>query len=153
MSRYKVSETAFISAPAARIYTIIADYNKHHPRIVPPEYFKKLEVEEGGVGAGTRTLIEMQVLGTRRQFHHVVSEPEPGRVLVEAEPDGSNATTFRVEPSGDAGTNLTISTELVSRSGLTGIIERALTSMMLRRIYRKELGLIAQYSANKDVVI
>jgi hypothetical protein len=45
-----VSVSAIIHAPAARVYDILADYRQHHPRIVPPEYFRKIEVVEGGVG-------------------------------------------------------------------------------------------------------
>jgi hypothetical protein len=41
--------SAIIHAPAARVYGIIADYRVHHPRIVPPEYFRTVEVEAGGV--------------------------------------------------------------------------------------------------------
>ncbi len=69
-----------IHAPAQRVYAIIADYRVHHPRIVPPEYFRKVEVE----------------------FH--------------------------------------------VRSGPFGAIERAVTAAMLRRIYRKELARLEQYT-------
>ena len=39
------SGSAMIHAPAARVYGISADYRVHHPRIVPPEYFRQVEVE------------------------------------------------------------------------------------------------------------
>jgi len=44
-----VSATTIIHAAAAHVYGIIADYRVHHPRIVPPEYFRKIEVEAGGL--------------------------------------------------------------------------------------------------------
>jgi hypothetical protein len=141
----RVSESAVIQAPPARVYNILADYHQHHPRIVPPQYFKKIEVLQGGVGAGTRTRIEMRVLGVTRVFEHVVSEPEPGRVLVESEPDGSTATTFTVDPAGAAATHLTISTELKGRGGIAGAIERWLSARVLPGIYRAELARIAEY--------
>jgi hypothetical protein len=52
---YRVSAAARVDAPPAAVYGIIADYRRHHPHIVPPEYFARLDVLEGGVGAGTRT--------------------------------------------------------------------------------------------------
>jgi uncharacterized protein YndB with AHSA1/START domain len=141
----RVSESAIIPAPPQRVYRVLADYHQHHPRIVPPKYFKKLEVLQGGTGAGTRTRITMRVLGATRVFEHVVSEPEPGRVLVEAEPDGSNPTTFTVDPAGDAATRLTISTELKGRPGVAAAIERWLSARVLPGIYRAELARIAAY--------
>jgi hypothetical protein len=148
--RYRVSESETIAAPPARVYAVIADYRQHHPRIVPPEYFHKLEVLAGGVGAGTRTRFEMSVLGRTRVFEHVVSEPEPGRVLVEADEDGSNATTFTVDPAG-SGTRLTIATELDSRAGATGYLERLVSSMFLRKVYRRELARIGTYVATARI--
>ena len=145
--RYQVSRSETIQAPAARIYGVIADYRHHHQQIVPREYFRKVEVLAGGVGAGTRTRVEMRVLGSTRVFEHVISEPEPGRVLVEADPDGSNATTFTVEPVGGEAARVTIATELVGRPGIVGVLERVVSTSMLRRIYRKELGCLARYMA------
>ena len=69
-----------IQTPAARVYSVIADYNQHHPRVVPPQYFKGLQVDEGGIGAGTRITVTMRVMGKTQTFQHSVSEPEPGRV-------------------------------------------------------------------------
>jgi hypothetical protein len=68
----------------------------------------------------------------------------PARVLVESDPDGSNATTFAIDP-GDGGgsTHLTITTEIVARPGVLRFVERLLTSMTLRRVYRKELARLA----------
>jgi hypothetical protein len=144
----RASASSRIDAPAARVYSIIADYNQHHPRIVPPEYFKSLEVEEGGVGAGTRIHVTMRVMGQTISFRHIVSEPEPGRVLIESDADGNSATSFTVDPiDSGAATMLTISTEFATRRrGVMGKIERFLTVRTLQGIYKKELSLIAKYS-------
>jgi hypothetical protein len=144
--RYEVGVSGKVAAPAARVYTVIADYRQHHPHIIPPEYFRRLDVLAGGVGAGTRTRVEMRILGAAREFEQVVTEPEPGRVLREANSDGS-VTTFTVEDGGDGETQVTISTELPRRPGLAGALERPLTSMVLRRIYRKEIARLAEYVA------
>jgi hypothetical protein len=124
---------------------VLADYHKHHPRIVPPKYFRRIDVLQGGTGAGTRTRIEMRVLGVTKVFEHIVSEPEPGRVLVESDTDGSTVTTFTVDAAGDGLTHLTIATDLRTRGGIAGAIERFVSSLVLPRIYRAELARIAEY--------
>ena len=147
MSQYKVVVAGIIPSSPSKVYRILSDYRQHHSRIIPPEYFRSFQVIEGGIGAGTRTRFEVHVLGQVREVEHLISEPEPGRVLMESEPDGSFKTRFRVEPlEGGAATRLTIESEISSRPGLQGALEKWMTSMMLRRIYRKELARIAAYA-------
>jgi hypothetical protein len=147
MKTFRVTASGQVGAPAPRVYGIIADYRRHHPNIVPPEYFTRLDVLEGGVGAGTRTKIEMQVLGKKQVFEQVVTEPEPGRVLRESNTDGSAVTLFTVEPSGHASSHVTIATDVTQRGGLQGIAERLVVSLLLPRIYRKEIERLAAYAA------
>lgn len=139
-----------IAAHPTQVYAVIADYRLHHPRIVPPEYFPTLEVLEGGVGAGTRTRVEMRVLGTTRVFEQVITEPEPGRILLESDSDGLSTTRFTVD-EGDTSqsTHVTITTELLARPGISGLLERLFTSVMLRRIYEMELARLAEYVAQQ----
>jgi uncharacterized protein YndB with AHSA1/START domain len=151
-SRYRVSRSRTIESPASRVYRVIADYRRHHPHIVPPEYFPTLEVTAGGLGAGTRTRVEMRVLGSTRTFEQVVTEPEPGRVILETDADGRSATTFTVDDGAKSGsTHVTITTELNARPGLAGYIERLVTTAMLGRVYDKELARLADYAARPDV--
>lgn len=141
--------SAMIHATAARVYGIIADYCVHHPRIVPPEYFRKVEVEAGGVGAGTRIRVETRVLGRTQQFVHHIREPEPGRVLEEVDASGFSTTRFTVEPAEQgASSSVTIETTFRVRAGPLGAIERTVTAAMLRRIYRKELARLERYASN-----
>ena len=150
MGRYRVSRSARINARAAQVYSAIADYRQQHPHIVPPEFFPRLEVLEGGVGAGTRTRVEMRVLGTTRVFEQVVTEPEPGRVLVESNQDGSGVSTFTVDSAdGGESADVTITTEIEARPVITGLVERLVTSVMLPRIYRRELAQLAAYVARR----
>jgi len=75
-----------------------------------------------------------------------ITEPEPGRVLVETglEPN-SPVTTFRVDPGPAAGqSQVTFRTELSARSGVLGAIERFLMSRYLLPIYRRELSMLAE---------
>ncbi len=135
---YTVSRTERISAPANRIYDIIRDYHHGHPSILPKQ-FSNLRVVEGGVGAGTKIAFDVTVLGQTQHFIAVVTEPEPGRVLVEKnlEPTES-VTTFIVEPA-DQGAEVTIQTELAQRPGLAGRLERYMTARVLQSIYLAEL--------------
>ena len=149
--QYRVSVSRRVAAPPVQVYSVIADYKQHHPHIVPPEYFRRLDVLEGGVGAGTRTQIEMRVLGVTRVFEQVVTEPQPGRVLMETNQDGSAVTTFTVQPAGTyAATQLTITTDITARPGFAGFVERLFTSAMLRRIYQKEFARLAEYLDNRS---
>ena len=144
--QYRVSVSGRVAAPPVQVYAVIADYKEHHPHIVPPEYFRRLDVLEGGIGAGTRTQIEMRVLGVTKVFDQVITEPQPGRVLVETNQDGSAVTTFTVQPAGTyAATQLTITTDFTARPGVAGFVERLLTSAMLPRIYRREFARLVEY--------
>jgi hypothetical protein len=143
--RHTVSASAVIPARRERIYSLIANYTDGHPRILPKQ-FTSLVVEEGGVGAGTVIRFQMRLLGRKQTFRAAISEPEPGRVLVETYLDANEAvTTFSVKPGGaPADSHVTISTELPVRSGFLGKIERAMTTLLLRPIYVTELENLAR---------
>lgn len=140
-----VSASRSIGAPAARVYALLADYRAGHPRILPPRYFGPLEVLAGGVGAGTEIRFQMRAMGTRQTLQATISEPEPGRVLVETYPDTGAVTTFTVESEEPAErTRVTIATALPARPGLWGLLERWLGARYLRRVYDEELHLLAR---------
>lgn len=148
MSRLSVSSSARIAAPAARAYSIIADYKVGHPRIVPPRWFGPIEVERGGVGAGTAIRFTMTMFGRTKTLKAEVAEPEPGRLLTEHYAESDTTTSFRVEaerPTGEArdaaaaACVVTIATEFPRKSGVAGRLEAWLAGRLLRRIYREEL--------------
>ena len=114
---FTVKASANVCAPADIVYGIIADYRDGHPHILPREYFDWLEVEQGGLGEGTVIRFQMRVLGQTRVLRAAITEPDPGRVLVETDmgEDGP-VTTFTVEPEGSS-TQVTFSTELTSTGG------------------------------------
>jgi Polyketide cyclase / dehydrase and lipid transport len=151
MSGYRVTSRRKIDAGAGRAYAAIADYREQHPHFLPPQYFPRLEVLEGGLGAGTRTRVQMKLLGSKRVFEQVVTEPEPGRVIMESNQDGSGVTTFTVEQvDGGEATEVTIATDLTSRPGLAGYVERVVLRWMLPRIYRKELTQLSEYLRRRE---
>jgi polyketide cyclase/dehydrase/lipid transport protein len=147
MKPYRASASTIVEAPAELVYRTLADYREGHPSILPKSYFISLEVEQGGFGAGTIINFQMRVLGKTQTFRAAITEPEPGRVLVERNlGEGVVVTTFIVEPRNDGTrTEVTIDTEGVTRgSGPLGSVERLLTTMFLRRIYKEELKQLAR---------
>lgn len=143
--KHTVSASAIIPARRERLYSLIANYHDGHPRILPKQ-FKGLVVEQGGIGAGTIIRFQMSVFGKKQTFRAAITEPEPGRVLVETDLDSNGAvTTFTITPgSAPADSRVTISTELPVRSGFLGKIERTLTTLLLRPIYAQELANLAR---------
>jgi Polyketide cyclase / dehydrase and lipid transport len=137
-TRYRVVSSARVGAPADRVYRILSDYRNGHPNILPAA-FSNFVVEAGGVGAGTLTRFDVRAFGRTQSFRHEVLEPEPGRVLVERDRDLDSRTTFTVEPA-EAESIVTISSELRSRPGLGGRIERWLSRRFLTGLYREELA-------------
>ena len=143
MCSFTVSATGRVRAPARRVYDLIADYRFGHKRIIPPQYFTGLDVEQGGVGAGTVIRVRMRMLGAERTYRATVTEPEPGRVITETDLQTGLATSFTVDPQG-ASTDVTIATVVPDRPGLRGMIERWAVRRMLPQIFREELQLIAK---------
>jgi len=148
MATQKFSVSKLIHSPAQVIYSIIADYINGHPMILPKPPFVSLKVEKGGTGAGTEIIVKMEMFGKIQSFRAVVSEPNPGQVLVETT-DTGYITTFTVEQR-DNGINsyVTFTTEFAENSGLMKKIEFWLTSKLLLPVYKKELEKLAEVAAS-----
>lgn len=145
MGRICARAIGVLDACPEEVYATIADYHNGHPRILPKENLYDLQVEQGGQGAGTIIHFKSRVLGMEQSFHHRVSEPEPGRVLVEQDIEtGQNlATTFTVIPLEEGKkSQVEICTTLNASPGLKGFIERLVVSLVNPSIYRKELKLL-----------
>ena len=142
--------TKIINAPAETIYNIIADFRNQHGHILPKQYFQALEVEEGGFGAGTITRFRMRLLGQTKHFRTLITEPEPGRVLIETDIQSGTPTTFTVSPLEDEnGTRVEISTELRSENA----VENFIGKFMLQRVYRAELDLLARQAEKQAQLV
>jgi hypothetical protein len=149
MATLVVSESRRIPAPPREVYAIIADYTEGHPHIMPSAYFRNIEVEKGGIGAGTRIRFDVTALGTTRTIHADIEEPSPGRILVERDVEGRSVTTFKVIPAREGReSDVTIMTELKMRGGILGIVERVASKAFLERVYREELARLAAYAAS-----
>lgn len=153
MKPYRATASALIDAPPKIVYDILADYRGGHPLILPKNYFVSLDVEKGGVGAGTIISFQMRIFGKMQTFRAAITEPEPGRVLAESDLDGPASTTSFVVDARDQNKSceVTIATErMTERSGLLGVLERFLAISFLQRIYRAELRLLSELAVGNS---
>jgi hypothetical protein len=143
--KHVISATAIIPARRERVYSLLANYRDGHPRILPKQ-FSELVVEEGGIGSGTVIRFQMNLLGKKQNFRAAITEPEPGRMLVETYLDPAGAITrFTVDQgTAPADSKVTISTELPAKDGILGLIDKAFATLLLRPIYREELENLAR---------
>lgn len=151
MSKNAVSATATIPAPAEKVFAVIADYERHHPRILPEAYFYGLEVLDGGVGAGTRIRVIANVMGSEQELEMSVSEPQPGNVLTETNADSGYKTTFAVLPKEADACEVTITTQWRASPGLRGLLERFFLPRYVRGMLDSELEQLAEYVAQAAV--
>jgi hypothetical protein len=144
MAHYNVSASALIPANLETVYALIADYKNGHTRIIPKPYFLSLNVEKGGYGEGTIIDFQMKLMGQIQSFHSVITEPTPGRILVETDQNTGAATTFSLEPRKDGKQSfVTITTALPVADGITGQIRGWFIARLLRPVYVQELQQLA----------
>lgn len=140
MAMHEIVATKIIQAAPEKINAIISDYHTGHPRILPKPYFVSLEVEQGGIVAGTVVNYQMKLMGRLQAFQAEVTEPEPGRVLVETEVTTGAITKFTVENhTGEEEALVSIATVTDIPDGILGVIEGWFTTRLLCPVYEKEL--------------
>jgi hypothetical protein len=140
-----IEETQVIDAAPADVLNVFRDYRVAHPAILPKPYFGDLVIEEGGYGAGTLVRFPVRAFGVETLYHTRITEPEPGRVLVETDLNTHTETRFIVDPAPNGAARVTLSTEFMPSAGLKGLVERLLTPSFLRKLYRLELQNVADY--------
>jgi hypothetical protein len=144
MAEIRVSAEGIVHAPAEEVYRYIADYRTHHWRFLPPA-FSDWQVEEGGVGEGTVVRFRITAGGRSRQYRSRITEPEPGRVLVEADTTSTAVTTFTVRPEGNT-SRVGIHTSWQGAGGIGGFFERLFAPRVLRSMYADELARLDRYA-------
>ena len=139
----RFSAQRLIDAPADVLYHCIADYVEHHrPDGFLPPAFSDLEILRGGVGAGTEVRWVINAGGRRRTVTATVTEPVPGRRLVET---GSGIeTTFMVEPT-IRGTWVRFDTT-IDDGGLQGVLTRLFAARLFGPVYEDELRRLEGYA-------
>ena len=152
MTPFEVSASALIHAAPEHVYALVADYRDGHTRIIPRPPFVSLEVEEGGTGSGTVIRVGIRMLGKVVHYRAVVTEPEPGRVLLETNDNGYE-TSFTVEPRADGRqAHVTIATRMPWRRGPVGALERWLMPRLLRPMFIRELALLDEVASGRSRV-
>jgi len=146
MAKVVASAERDIDAPADEVYGYLADMHQHQ-RFLPPA-FSDFQVEQGGVGAGTITRFKITAGGRTRSYHMQVSEPVPGRTLVETDADSSLVTTFTVTPR-DGKSLVNITTSWDGAQGIGGFFERTFAPRAVRRLYLDELDRLNTYAAEQ----
>lgn len=149
MSKIRAAESMVIDAKPEEVYALLADYRGGHPQVLPKRYFKSLEIESGGQGAGTVFRSRVRAGGAEREYHMRVTEPAPG-VLVETDIVTNLFTTFTVTPVQDGRqANLEIATEWTT-PGIRGFFERLLSPSVMQRMFREELHQLADVLRSKQ---
>ncbi len=132
-----------MNVPAQVAYHCLADYREHHrPDGFLPPAFSAFAVHRGGVGAGTEASWTVDLGGQSRRMSATITEPEPGRRLVET--GEGVVTTFTVAPTGD-GCVVRFDT-VFDEPGLGGIVLRLFIKRMLGPLYADELERLDAYA-------
>jgi hypothetical protein len=140
-SRFAAERRMDVPAPVA--YHCLADYRTHHrPDGFLPPAFSAFEVTRGGLGAGTEASWTVDLGGRTRRMSATVTEPEPGRRLVET--GGGVTTTFTVAPSGE-GCVVRFDT-VFDEPGLSGLLLRLAIGRLLGPLYADELERLDAYA-------
>jgi hypothetical protein len=138
-----ISAEGSLDAPAEVVYHCLADYREHHrPGGFLPPQFVDFQIQRGGVGAGTVISFATTLGGRKQRVTQHVSEPEPGRVLVESG-DGV-MTTFTVEPEG-AGCRVRFDS-VFEASGIQGLLLRLFAARLLRPVYAEEIQRLERHA-------
>ena len=148
MTQIRIVADGMVDAPAVRVYGILADYERHHPKILPPA-FTDFAVEEGGVGEGTVMHFTMKAGGRARTFHQRVTEPDRGHILQESGTQSSEVTRFTVTPDGER-SRVRIETTWEGAGGIAGFFERTFAPRLLRSVYLDELARLNRYATEND---
>lgn len=146
MSTVRAEQTAIIDARPETVYNIIADYEVGHRAILPQPYFEEMTIVKGGRGAGTELRLRIVAFGQTYHYHQIVSEPEPGRVILEKDLDSEQSTRFIIDPvNGGEKTRITIASEFPAQPGFAGIIQRLVQIPFSRRLFKQELQNLNDY--------
>jgi hypothetical protein len=142
----RTSAERILNAPADVVYHLISDYAEHHraaPEGFLPPAFTDLQVEQGGVGAGTVIRFTSTMGGRGQTVIATISEPQPGRVLVES--SAGLVTTFTVEAVDAQRSRVRFET-VIEAGGLMGLITRLAAPGMLRSVYADEMTRLEQHA-------
>ena len=138
-----------VAAPPESVYRYLSDMQDHHRHFLPPA-FSEFRVVSGGVGEGTVVTFRFSDGGRTRDFRQTLTEPEPGRRMVETDANSSSVTTFVVDPvEGGESSKVTISTRWNGAGGVGGFFERMFAPRVMRGIYRDQIRRLDEYARSQ----
>ncbi|AYM02587.1 SRPBCC family protein [Levilactobacillus yiduensis] len=138
--------SATVNAPAAKVYTLLATPQLHATFQDKPFY--DFKVENDIQGAGAVVSFKIDFAGGAIAFRMVVTEPEPGHTLVWTDTNDSGlVTTYTVTDQGEQ-SMVTISSQWDGQSGVIGAMEKFISPMRMKSVYKKELDRINAYVQN-----
>lgn len=131
-----------VTAAPADAFAALADYGGVRRQILPAE-ITDFTVLSGGAGAGTRFTYDLHA--TKKRIRHVdaaVSEPEPGRQLLETDGNSTLTVLWEVSPAG-SGSKVSATVGWQGAGGIGGFFERTFAPLGIKRIYTAELENLA----------
>jgi hypothetical protein len=144
MGQVTASAQSTIAASADLTYRLIADAAQRSK--FAPDSFSGFEVVSGGVGAGTVHKFDFQAPSRPvRSYLMDVTEPQPGRELVETDRNSTLVTRFTVTPQGQQ-CEVAITTTWKGAGGIGGFFEKTFAPKALRGIYADELARLDAYA-------
>lgn len=136
MGQIDVVVERVVSAPPEKVFALLTDYSGDRGELWP-DNVSEYRVVEGGTGAGTRFAYRLQATKKRiRNVEALVSVPQAGRTVVEADQDSSLRTTWTVQSaSGGGSSHVTAATSWQGASGVGGFFERTFAPIGVRKLY------------------
>lgn len=137
------SASATINANSTKVFEALSDPKLHADFQAAPFYDFVVEKDIKGEGAIVDYKIDF-ASGTIN-FRMLVTTPEIDRKIVWTDQNKTGLiTTFDLEPDGEK-TKLTITSEWVGQEGVVGTLEKVISPIRMRGVYKKELGRINEY--------
>ena len=153
MVRFTVKSSCVINAPAKDVYSVLADYNNGHPKIMPKNFCEGLRVVKGtGIGENTRIEVRFNIYGQRETLIMDISEPEPGRILQEIDTKAVNITRFIVDPIDQESSRVTIQTKVMKQTGIPPgpYLDMIIKEIVLKRVFKAELETLNNFMVSES---
>ena len=112
-----------------------------HQRFLPPA-FSDFKISRAASASRRQ---QVTAGGRTRSYRMQVSEPAPGRTLVETDTGSSLVTTYDVAPQGDKSL-VGITTSWDGAGGIGGFFERTFAPRAMERLYSEALDRLSAYA-------
>ncbi|MGH3318584.1 MAG: SRPBCC family protein [Streptosporangiaceae bacterium] len=147
MAQVRMVTVRRVPAPPDDVYRLVADYQRRRDYLT--DNFTDYAVEEGGQGAGTRMRYRLHAGRRVRDCRMSVSEPDPGRVIVEEDANSSLRTRWAVTAQGGR-SSVEVEVTWDGAGGVAGFFESMFAPLGLRRIYDQVLDRLARVAARSS---